>query len=172
VQDREEEELQWKMKQIWYGTKQIDPNRDQPHHDRRKKTKDEDDRVHGARQEAQQRHGQADPDRLNGDEDQKGRSLPRRTTTTPTPPVTQRERSGEDRVGGGRRRQRGRRAAYKGSGFRRGGAWEEVSWFPREPPPPPRNRPREDEGSLAPKKRTLGAFPQMKEKECVLHARS
>jgi hypothetical protein len=41
--------------------------------------------------------------------------------------------SGEDGARGGRRRQQGRRAAYKGSGFRRGGAREEVSWFPREP---------------------------------------
>jgi len=48
VQDREEEELQWKMKQIRYGTKQINPNQDQLHHRRRKKTKEEDDRVHGA----------------------------------------------------------------------------------------------------------------------------
>jgi hypothetical protein len=35
---------------------------------------------------------------------------------------------------------------------------------PREPPSLPRNRPREDGGSLAPKKRTLGAFPRMQER--------
>jgi len=57
--------------------------------------KEEDDRVHGTWQEAQQRRGQAAPNRLNGDEDRRGRRPPRSTTTTATLPVTQRERSGE-----------------------------------------------------------------------------
>jgi hypothetical protein len=48
VQHGEEEEPQWKQKQIRYGTKQIDPNRYQLHHRRRKKTKEEDDHVHGS----------------------------------------------------------------------------------------------------------------------------